>query len=184
VYFIGRSEAWKKELRECEIVSTSSLSSSKTVAKGSELNIVLSLNDIGEKLDFLIICLKRTALSKVCEQIELDTCKDATIVTLMNRVRATDEIRTRLRISNDRTTIEGIWSTNIVKRVYEGINYHMGTSGYCYLQENERGKEQAAIFNHSCLETKVHPQMTGVQYGKLLMNRNNAINALSGCLCR
>jgi 2-dehydropantoate 2-reductase len=56
----------------------------------------------------------------------------------------------------------------------------MGTSGYCYLQENERGKEQAAIFNHSCLETKVHPQMTGVQFGKLLMNRNNAINALSG----
>lgn len=175
VYFVGRSQIWKDDMDSLQNISVSSIDSPDVLECAPKLQTALSITDIKEKIDFVIVAVKRIALENVGKQLHSSAYK-GTICTLMNGVDSISVLRKSLgNASNE--FVEGVWSTNVVRK---NANWHMGSSGYCYLQQNEKGIELSRYFNDSRLQTKTHPDIVAVQYGKLLMNLNNAINALSG----
>lgn len=59
--------------------------------------------------------------------------------------------------------------------------FHCGTEGSLAIEACEdEYLDLIAAFNQANLPITVHKDLTGVQWGKLIMNLNNAVNALSG----
>ncbi|KAJ3367667.1 hypothetical protein HDU91_001202 [Kappamyces sp. JEL0680] len=190
VYFIGRSDRWKHSMDATTQFSTTSLDAAFGHSSHSgPIHAVTSILELQQlELDFLVVCVKRTGLQDAAKQIgewAKTQTKLPAICTLMNGVDAGGELKTALMntgLSSMPVIVEGMWPSNVVQTVDEHSNpvWHMGSSGACYVLDSERGRALADIFNSCGLECKLHPNMVGVQYGKLLMNLNNAVNALSG----
>lgn len=182
VYFIGRSLSWKENLEKAKCISTTTISSNSST-QTSSCKALLVIDEIEENIDFVIIAVKRVGLSKVIDQLQqfLETRKKICLVTLMNGIDACGEIKSSLK--GDYDLVEGMWSSNIVQSSNPEsncLNWHMATSGICYLLENQNGIQLCSIFNQCGIETQTHKDIKGIQHGKLLMNLNNAVNALSG----
>ncbi|WP_039948710.1 2-dehydropantoate 2-reductase [Leptospira fainei] len=58
--------------------------------------------------------------------------------------------------------------------------FHRGTSGDLVVQENQYGRKIVDYLRVAGLSAGTHPNMDGVLWGKLLINLNNSLNALSG----
>lgn len=192
VHFIGRSRSWKEKLDNATELTTS-LSRGRQIGKCSRWNHILDLNHLGggERIDFLLICVKRQHLATAIKQVQLALANNlipspkdgkTCIVTLMNGVDSVGEIKRLLGTFQNRFDyVEGIFSSNVIESQRGTvINWHLATSGYCYLSDSDHGQELDHLFNSGGIPTKCHSNMVGIQYGKLLMNLNNALCALSG----
>lgn len=64
----------------------------------------------------------------------------------------------------------------------EGTKVHRGTSGSVIISERggQKAKDLVARMNNAGITAKTHQDIDGVLWGKLVLNLNNAINALSG----
>jgi 2-dehydropantoate 2-reductase len=58
-------------------------------------------------------------------------------------------------------------------------HFHRGTSGELAAAEHEALRAWQPLFERAGLPLALHPDMRGVQWGKLLLNLNNPVNALS-----
>ncbi len=100
---------------------------------------------------------------------------DAAVVSLQNGVNNPELLRAALP---ERKVFAGMVPFNVLRR--DGGWFHQGTNGRLAL---ERAAETAPLvdaFNRAGLPTEAHDDMRGVLWGKLLLNLNNSINALSG----
>ena len=59
-------------------------------------------------------------------------------------------------------------------------HYHRGTTGALAAQDDPALRERLADFERAGLPLQLHADLRAVQWGKLLLNLNNPINALSG----
>ncbi len=59
-------------------------------------------------------------------------------------------------------------------------HYHRGTSGTLATQDDAAMRAHAADFARAGLPLQLHADLRAVQWGKLLLNLNNPVNALSG----
>lgn len=75
--------------------------------------------------------------------------------------------------------IAGMVPWNVVWK--PGAHFHRGTSGELMLESAfEEALSAAALLNHAGLKTLLRRDLIAVLWGKLLLNLNNPINALSG----
>ncbi len=58
--------------------------------------------------------------------------------------------------------------------------FHRGTTGSLMVQDDAQFAPWQAVFNSTQLQLKLVPDLKPVQWGKLLINLNNPVNALSG----
>lgn len=58
--------------------------------------------------------------------------------------------------------------------------YHRGTTGELAAQDDAALRAHAAAFERAGLPLQLHADLRAVQWGKLLLNLNNPVNALSG----
>ncbi len=58
--------------------------------------------------------------------------------------------------------------------------YHRGTTGTLAAQDDPALRAHAAAFERAGLALQLHADLRAVQWGKLLLNLNNPVNALSG----
>ncbi len=58
--------------------------------------------------------------------------------------------------------------------------YHRGTTGVLAAQDDPALRARAADFERAGLRLQLHADLRAVQWGKLLLNLNNPVNALSG----
>ncbi len=58
--------------------------------------------------------------------------------------------------------------------------YHRGTTGQLAAQDDPALRAMAAAFERAGLAMQLHTDLRAVQWGKLLLNLNNPVNALSG----
>jgi 2-dehydropantoate 2-reductase len=61
----------------------------------------------------------------------------------------------------------------------EAGHFHRGTSGVLAAAEHDTLRAWQPLFERAGLPLALHPDMRGVQWGKLLLNLNNPVNALS-----
>ncbi|MEC4719645.1 2-dehydropantoate 2-reductase [Noviherbaspirillum sp. CPCC 100848] len=100
---------------------------------------------------------------------------DALVISLQNGVGNTDVLRAALP---GRSVLAGMVPFNVVQM--PGNRFHRGTEGELMVEASPRLAPWLDLFRNAGLPLLERDDFTPVQWGKLLLNLNNPINALSG----
>lgn len=137
-----------------------------------DIDVTTSAADLAT-CDVLIVCTKSTDTATVAEALAPTLSAGALIISLQNGVRNPDILREHLpnhRVLAAMVPYNVVWNTP--------AHFHNGTSGQL---EFEVGAEDlVAQLQAAGLAAAIAPDIVGVQWGKLIINLNNATNALSG----
>jgi 2-dehydropantoate 2-reductase len=122
---------------------------------------------------FVLVAVKSTDTAAMADLIAQHAPPSAVIVSLQNGVDNVGLLRERL---SPRKVLAGMVAFNVV--TLGNGRYHRATSGDLVVEQDDAGV--ASHLNVPGLAVTASSNMPGVQWGKLLLNLNNAINALSG----
>ncbi len=100
---------------------------------------------------------------------------DAVVVSLQNGVRNPEVLRAALP---GRRVLAGMVPWNVVRR--DRGAYHRGTTGTLMIEASPASEPLVAAAAAAKLPLESRADITAVQWTKLIMNLNNAINALAG----
>jgi 2-dehydropantoate 2-reductase len=120
----------------------------------------------------VLVTVKSTDTAAIADAIAKHAPADAVIVSLQNGVGNASILRERLP---GRRVLAGMVPFNVVARG-EG-RFHRATSGDIVIEQDDAGT--AAQLSVPGLTMRPSRNITGVQWGKLLVNLNNALNALA-----
>lgn len=170
VSFLGRDRT-KQELLENDLKLTD--------YTGTEISIspdalkISTTPDVLELADIILVTVKSGSTNEIAQQIKANAPSHAIIVSLQNGIGNTDILR---KILPDFDVRAGMVPFNVVQKGNGW--FHRGTSGNIVI---ERGSNRIPEFNASeHLTVKTSANIENIQWGKLLINLNNALNALSG----
>lgn len=120
----------------------------------------------------VLVTVKSADTADIADLIAKHAPQDAAIVSLQNGIGNVAVLRERLP---GRTVLAGMVPFNVIA-MGEG-RFHRSTSGDIYVETDAKGT--AAQLSVPGLAMRASQNMVGVQYGKLLINLNNALSALS-----
>lgn len=121
----------------------------------------------------VLVTVKSGATEDLARQIAQHAPTDAPVVSLQNgvgNVSALKSVLTRHRV------VAGMVGFNVVA-LGEG-RFHRGTGGDLVIEAGDPWPGR--VFAEHGMSTRAHADMQSVAWGKLLINLNNALNALSG----
>jgi len=121
----------------------------------------------------VLVTVKSADTADLADAIARHAPSDAVIVSLQNGVANASVLRGRLP---GRTVLAAMVPFNVIA-AGEG-RFHRATSGDIVIERDDAGT--AACLSVPGLAMRPTSDIAGVQWGKLLVNLNNAINALSG----
>jgi 2-dehydropantoate 2-reductase len=121
----------------------------------------------------VLVAVKSTDTAEIADAIALHAPAGAVIVSLQNGVANAAVLRSRLP---GRTVLAAMVPFNVIA-AGEG-RFHRATSGDIVIERD--AADIAAQLSVPGLVMRPTDDIAGVQWGKLLVNLNNAINALSG----
>jgi 2-dehydropantoate 2-reductase len=136
----------------------------------------LSLSDdpaILRKAGIVLVTVKSADTAAMADMIVHHAPDDAVVVSLQNGVGNVAKLRKRLP---GRPVRGGMVSFNVLSM--GNGRYHRATSGALVIEADSA--DTAARLSVACLAVRTTDDIVGVQWGKLLVNLNNALNALSG----
>ncbi|MFA3916431.1 2-dehydropantoate 2-reductase [Ruegeria hyattellae] len=123
--------------------------------------------------ELVIVTVKTTATAEIAQQIASYAPTDAPVLSWQNGITNADTLRTALP---DRDIRAGMVPFNVVPK--EAGSYHRATSGDIVIEAGQGALGK--ILNVPDLAVSESDRIEAVQWGKLLINLNNALNALSG----
>lgn len=123
--------------------------------------------------DIILVTVKSDDTAGIADLIARHARKDAVIVSLQNGTGNVAVLREALP---DHDVLAGMVPFNVVS-MGEG-HFHRATSGDILLEKDD--PDIAKLLSRSELVFRSVDDIEGVQWGKLLVNLNNALNALSG----
>lgn len=127
--------------------------------------------------DVVLVTVKSGATAEMAELIAAHAPRDAPVVSLQNGIGNADMLR---RALPEHTVLAGMVPFNVVQRSDAGAAFHVHrASGGTMLVEPGVGG-LAVLLDVEGLTTATHADMQAVLWGKLLLNLNNALVALSG----
>jgi 2-dehydropantoate 2-reductase len=121
----------------------------------------------------VLVAVKSTDTADVADLIARHAPSDAVVVSLQNGVGNVSVLRERLA---GRRVLAGMVPFNVIA-LGQG-RFHRATSGDIVIEQDEAGTAAQLSVPH--LTMRATDNIAGVQWGKLLLNLNNALNALSG----
>jgi 2-dehydropantoate 2-reductase len=121
----------------------------------------------------VLVAVKSADTAEIADAIALHAPPDAVIVSLQNGVANAALLRSRLP---GRTVLAAMVPFNVIA-AGEG-RFHRATSGDIVIERD--AADTAAQLSVPGLAMRATDDIAGVQWGKLLVNLNNAINALCG----
>jgi 2-dehydropantoate 2-reductase len=131
-------------------------------------------HDPADEPTVVLLCVKGGATSAAAQEIA-DCCPaGTTIVSLQNGV---DNVARIAKIAPHMTALAGMVPYNVVMKTPTHV--HRATMGQIYIEQSPLTVELVAKFNAAGLKAAVSSDMRAVQWGKLLLNVNNPVNALS-----
>ena len=125
--------------------------------------------------DVVLVTVKSGATAEAGAELARVIGDRAVVASLQNGVRNAATLRAELP---GRVVLAGMVGYNIA-RVGAG-HYHRGTTGEIALEAHAAAAPLAAACKRAELALSLRADIAAVQWGKLVMNLNNAINALSG----
>ncbi|APE01424.1 2-dehydropantoate 2-reductase [Alteromonas mediterranea] len=139
-------------------------------------NVTFALDNKSlEDADYILLCVKSQDTAHAAKMIKQWAKPSAIVISLQNGVSNPSRLRKYL----SQEVIAGMVPFNVF---YKGQgHFHCGTEGNLAL-EDPQGlcKPLISGLENASLPVTVYEDIVAVQYGKLIMNLNNAVNALSG----
>jgi 2-dehydropantoate 2-reductase len=127
------------------------------------------------KADIVALCVKSTGTETAAKEIARHVPKGAAVISFQNGISNAETLR---RLLPKHEVIQGMVPYNVV-RLGPG-RWHRATWGDLTAQDHEVTRALAARIGDRPGRLRAAADMTGVAWGKLIFNLNNAINALSG----
>lgn len=122
----------------------------------------------------VLLCVKGGATQSAAAEIDA-VCRTATpIVSLQNGVDNVNRIR---RAAPQVQVLAGMVPYNVV--MPSAHHVHRASMGVLQIERSPASSQFAPLFNAAGLTTVLVDDMRAVQWGKLLLNLNNPVNALS-----
>ncbi|WGR74680.1 MULTISPECIES: 2-dehydropantoate 2-reductase [unclassified Bradyrhizobium] len=127
---------------------------------------------IFDSAGIVLVTVKSADTADVADQIALHAPQDAVVVSLQNGVGNVAVLRERLA---GRRVLAGMVPFNVIA-MGDG-RFHRSTSGDIHVEADEANT--ALALSVPGLAMRASRDITGVQWGKLIINLNNALSALS-----
>ena len=126
--------------------------------------------------DLVALCVKSNATASVAKEIARNAKKGATVVSFQNGISNAETLQGLLK-----TRFEVLQGTVPFNIAYLGHGrFHKGVAGELIVKDHARTRALAEAVGESPASLRLAEDMTGIAWGKLLINLNNAVNALSG----
>lgn len=122
----------------------------------------------------ILLCVKGGATAAAAQEIATCCPAGTVVVSLQNGV---DNVARIANAAPQMQALAGMVPYNVVMRTATQV--HRATTGRLQIEQSPVTAQIATIFNAAGLSTKLSNDMRAVQWGKLLLNLNNPINALS-----
>lgn len=129
--------------------------------------------------DLVLVTVKSAATAEAADQLARVLTPDAVVVSFQNGLRNASVLRDRLP---GHTVLTGMVQFNVVNRGAGA--FHEGVEGRLEVERHSALQPFLADFERAGLPIQLRDDMQSVQWAKLLLNLNNAINALSGLALR
>ena len=126
------------------------------------------------QFDLVFVTLKCHQLTSIAEQLLAITHNKSHIVLMQNGIGSIDLL---VPLLPNRYIFQGITPFNVLQ--LDNAVFHKGTEGHFYFQSTPFTKTIQQAFKSNGLTCHLHKQMQQVIYGKVLLNLNNALNAVS-----
>ncbi|MFC3713745.1 2-dehydropantoate 2-reductase [Sphingoaurantiacus capsulatus] len=126
-------------------------------------------------VDFILLTVKSPGTEEAAAQIAAHARPGTVILSLQNGVSNADQLRGLLPAM---TVVAGMVPFNVAQP--GPGHYHQGTGSDLKAEDVPAIAAYAPLFAAAGLPLSLSPDMPGVMWGKLVINLNNAINALSG----
>lgn len=130
--------------------------------------------------DIIVVAVKAAQTLDAAKELDAllpkDDGKARTIISLQNGVTNSQILRENINTQN-LTVLPGLVVFNIV---WSGAEFSQTSTGEVFIQDGPQMEIFGRMCNKGGIDTIVEKDITAKQYGKLLINLNNAINALSG----
>lgn len=124
--------------------------------------------------DLILVTVKSAATQAAAAELAAVLKPDALVISLQNGLGNADILQAALP---QHTVLAGMVPFNVMNRAANA--FHQGTAGALEVAAHERLAPLLADFANAGLPLTQQAKMLPVQWAKLLLNLNNAINALS-----
>jgi 2-dehydropantoate 2-reductase len=126
--------------------------------------------------DIIALSVKSGATAEAGEEIATYGHSGATVISLQNGISNVAVLEERL--GGRFTVVRGMVPYNVA---YLGDgHFHKGVAGDLYADDTAETRKLSSGIGESPADLKLSHDMLGIAWGKLLINLNNAVNALSG----
>ena len=126
--------------------------------------------------DLIALTVKSAATAEAAKQIRDHGRPGSTVISLQNGISNVEELEREL--AGDFTVVRGMVPFNVA---YLGDGrFHKGVAGELFADDVPATRRLADAIGRSPASLKLSDDMPGIAWGKLLINLNNAVNALSG----
>ncbi len=127
----------------------------------------------------VLVCTKSTDTAEAAALIARHASDGAIVVSLQNGIGNVATLRDVLDAAGDESRVlAGMVGFNVVAQG-DG-RYHCGTDGDIVVENHARARDLVASLRRCGFSAHTSDRIEAVQWGKLLMNLNNAINVLAG----
>lgn len=123
----------------------------------------------------VLLCVKSGATAAAAAQLAAALPSGTPVVSMQNGV---DNVDIAALAAPDLTWLPGMVPYNIAERAPGHV--HRGTAGRLAAQDHPALHAWQPFFQQAGLALQLHADLAPVQWGKLLLNLNNPVNALSG----
>jgi 2-dehydropantoate 2-reductase len=126
--------------------------------------------------DIIAVCVKSEATARAAKEIGRHAKKGALVISFQNGVSNVETLRAALKSRFE--VAQGMVGFNIA---YLGHGrFHKGVAGELMTEDRPQTRALAERIGGGPAALRLAPDMEAVAWGKLLINLNNAVNALSG----
>ncbi len=127
-----------------------------------------------ERQDVVVLCVKGGATESAALELSVCCPPGCTVVSLQDGI---DNVARLAAIAPRQKVLAAVVSYSVV--MPSSAHTHRATAGRLYLARNSTTQEMALLLNACGLATELANDMRAVLWGKLLLNLNNPVNALS-----
>jgi 2-dehydropantoate 2-reductase len=125
--------------------------------------------------DIIIVSVKSGATAEAAAQIAKYARPDALMVSFQNGISNADVLR---ELGGGRPVLAAMVPWNVA--MLGAGRFHRGTQGVLMIEDHSRAIPLQTAFNRAGVDVELRNNMPAILWGKLLLNLNNAINAVSG----